>query len=92
MLRSTFLLALVAALAGADPVIAEKDLVPGGQIRVELAALGESRQSVDEKRAKPTMCAMQASLPPSTACWRLTPPSAEQPLPGRRLLHGCLVS
>ncbi len=36
--------------------------------------------------------AMQASLPPITACWRLTPAMAEQPLPGTRLLHGILVS
>ncbi len=36
--------------------------------------------------------AMQASLMPTTACWRLNPPIAEQPLPGWRLLHGWLVS
>ena len=36
--------------------------------------------------------AMQASLTPTTACWRLNPPSAEQPLPGTRLLHGMAVS
>jgi hypothetical protein len=36
--------------------------------------------------------AMQASLAPTTACWRLMPPIAEQPLPGRRLLHAMLVS
>jgi hypothetical protein len=36
--------------------------------------------------------AMQASLTPTMACWRLTPPIAPQPLPGRRLLHGWLVS
>jgi hypothetical protein len=36
--------------------------------------------------------AMQASLAPTTACWRLNPPIAAQPLPGRRLLQGWLVS
>ncbi|MNN63936.1 hypothetical protein D3C81_1793490 [compost metagenome] len=36
--------------------------------------------------------AMHASLTPITACWRVTPPMAEQPLPGARLLHGRLVS
>jgi hypothetical protein len=36
--------------------------------------------------------AMQASLAPTTACWRLKPPIAAQPLPGRRLLQGWLVS
>ena len=36
--------------------------------------------------------AMQASLTPTTACERLKPPIAEQPLPGWRLLHGMLVS
>ncbi len=36
--------------------------------------------------------AMQASLAPMTACWRLNPPIAAQPLPGSRLLHGWLVS
>ena len=35
---------------------------------------------------------MQASLTPTTACWRLNPPIAEQPLPGWRLLQGWLVS
>jgi hypothetical protein len=36
--------------------------------------------------------AMQASLVPTTASWRLKPPMAEQPLPGWRLLQGWLVS
>ena len=36
--------------------------------------------------------AMHASLTPTTACWRLKPPIAEQPLPGWRLLQGWLVS
>ena len=36
--------------------------------------------------------AMQASLPPMTASCRVTPPMAAQPLPGRRLLQGMLVS
>ena len=36
--------------------------------------------------------AMQASLTPTMACCRLNPPIAAQPLPGRRLLHGWLVS
>ena len=36
--------------------------------------------------------AMQASLPPITANWRLKPPMAAHPLPGRRLLQGCAVS
>jgi hypothetical protein len=35
---------------------------------------------------------MQASLTPTMACCRLNPPIAEQPLPGRRLLHGMFVS
>ncbi|MGY4226418.1 hypothetical protein ACVMIH_003779 [Bradyrhizobium sp. USDA 4503] len=35
---------------------------------------------------------MQASLTPTTACWRLKPPIAAQPLPGLRLLQGRLVS
>lgn len=57
------ILLVAGALDAAEPVIAEKDLVPGGQIRVELAALGESRISVDEKRVKPAMCEMKATLP-----------------------------
>ena len=32
--------------------------------------------------------AMQLSLTPSTACARLKPPIAAQPLPALRLLHG----
>ncbi len=36
--------------------------------------------------------AMQASLVPMTACWRVTPPMAAQPLPGTRLLQGWSVS
>ncbi len=36
--------------------------------------------------------AMQASLWPTTACCRVTPPTALQPLPGVRLLQGMLVS
>ena len=36
--------------------------------------------------------AMQLSLAPITASWRVTPPMAEQPLPGSRLLQGMLVS
>jgi hypothetical protein len=36
--------------------------------------------------------AIQASLDPSTANDRLTPPIAEQPLPEVRLLQGWLVS
>ena len=36
--------------------------------------------------------AMQASLTPTTAWWRLNPPMAAQPVPGWRLLHGMLVS
>ncbi|MNU09304.1 hypothetical protein D3C72_2557920 [compost metagenome] len=36
--------------------------------------------------------AMQASLPPTTAWWRVKPPMAEQPLPGWRLLQARLVS
>jgi hypothetical protein len=36
--------------------------------------------------------AMQASLTPTMACWRLKPPMALQPLPGRRLLHGWFAS
>jgi hypothetical protein len=35
---------------------------------------------------------MQASLAPRIACMRLMPLSAEQPLPGVRLLHGVAVS
>jgi hypothetical protein len=35
---------------------------------------------------------MQASLPPTTACWRVKPPMALQPLPGWRLLQGWSVS
>src|SRR3982751_3574003 len=35
--------------------------------------------------------AMQASLAPTTACCRLTPPMAAQPLPGRRLLQAQAV-
>ena len=31
--------------------------------------------------------AIQASLAPMTACWRLKPPMAAQPLPGWRLLQ-----
>ena len=40
----------------------------------------------------PGCVAMQALLAPITACWRLAPPMAEQPLPGTRLLQGWLVS
>jgi len=36
--------------------------------------------------------AMQALLAPITACCRLKPSIAAQPLPGLRLLHGWLVS
>jgi hypothetical protein len=36
--------------------------------------------------------AMQASLAPMTASWRVMPPIAAQPLPGWRLLQGWLVS
>jgi hypothetical protein len=36
--------------------------------------------------------AMHASLVPTMACCRVWPPIALQPLPGRRLLHGMLVS
>jgi hypothetical protein len=36
--------------------------------------------------------AMQASLAPTTAWWRVKPPMAAQPLPGWRLLQRCAVS
>jgi hypothetical protein len=35
---------------------------------------------------------MHCSLPPITACCRFTPPRAPQPVPGARLLHGCVAS
>ncbi len=39
----------------------------------------------------PGYVAMHASLPPKSACPRLRPSSAAQPLPGVRLLHGYVV-
>ena len=51
-----------------------------------------SRPSASSARIATAMSlgcvAMQASLAPTTACWRLKPPIAAQPLPGWRLLQG----
>ncbi len=63
------LLAVIVVMAAcglarsAEPVIAEKDLLPNADLNLEMPALGESKVSVDTHPKKPIMVAMQAHLP-----------------------------
>ncbi|MNN86513.1 hypothetical protein D3C81_2039410 [compost metagenome] len=62
-----------------------------GMTRVVLSARSVSTLASSSRMATAMSLgcvAMQVSLPPITASWRVTPPIAEQPLPGARLLQG----
>jgi hypothetical protein len=61
--RALLAMLALSAIHAADPAIPDQELHPGSDFTVELPALGESRQSVDEHPPKPRMAAMRVRLP-----------------------------